>query len=139
VGSDQHAMRASTHDPMMIQMHSFREQPAIVRKIIAFVAIAMVLYWLLGPIGILYALGFGALFLLIVDLSVDGLRSAFGSQRLLRPNRQQDSSMQKSKEAKPLTISWQSLALISPLRCPPLPSRSATGPAGRGQELDAGR
>ena len=55
--------------PMMIQTHSFREQPAIIRKIIAFVMIAIVLYLLLGPIGILYALGFGTLFLLIYLLT----------------------------------------------------------------------
>jgi hypothetical protein len=54
---------------MMIQTHSFREQPAIVRKIIAFVMIAIVLYWFLGPVGILYTLGFGALFLLIYLLT----------------------------------------------------------------------
>ena len=63
--------RTSTEatDPMMIQTHTFREQPATVRKIIAFVMIAIVLYWLVGPIGILYALGFGALFLLIYLLT----------------------------------------------------------------------
>ena len=50
---------------MMIQTHSFREQPAIVRTIIAFVVIAIVLWWLGGAVGILYALGFGILLLLI--------------------------------------------------------------------------
>ena len=59
--------RTSTEatDPMMIQTHSFREQPAIVRTIIAFVVIAIVLWWLGGAVGILYALGFGVLLLLI--------------------------------------------------------------------------
>jgi hypothetical protein len=54
---------------MIIQTHSFREQPATVRKIIAFAMITIMLYLLLGPIGILYALGFGAVFLLIYLLT----------------------------------------------------------------------
>jgi hypothetical protein len=63
--------RTSTQatDPMMIQTHSFREQPAIVRTMIAFVAIAIVLWWFVGAVGILYALGLGALLLLIYLLT----------------------------------------------------------------------
>jgi hypothetical protein len=48
----------------MDHTHSFRKQPAIVKTIIGFGAIAIVLYLLLGPIGILYALGFEVLVLL---------------------------------------------------------------------------
>ena len=53
----------------MIQTHSLREQPAVVRTIIGFVVIAAVLCLFLGPIGILYALGFEVLFLLIYLLT----------------------------------------------------------------------
>ena len=53
----------------MIQTHSFRAQPAIVRTTIGFVVIAALLYLFLGPIGILYALGFEVLFLLIYLLT----------------------------------------------------------------------
>jgi len=53
----------------MIQMHWLREQPAVVRTIIGFVVIATVLCLFLGPIGILYALGFEVLFLLIYLLT----------------------------------------------------------------------
>ena len=54
----------------MIQTHSFREQPPVARTIIGFVAIAAVLCLFLGPIGILYALGFEVLCLLIYRLTV---------------------------------------------------------------------
>jgi len=53
----------------MIQAHSIRQQPAIVRTIIGFVVIAAVLCLFLGPIGILYALGFEALYLLVYLLT----------------------------------------------------------------------
>jgi hypothetical protein len=53
----------------MIQTHSIREQPVIVRTLIGFLVIATVLCVLLGPIGILYALGFEVLFLLIYLLT----------------------------------------------------------------------
>jgi hypothetical protein len=45
-------------------MHWFRKQPPIVRTMVGFVLIATVLCLLFGPIGILYALGFEALYLL---------------------------------------------------------------------------
>jgi hypothetical protein len=48
----------------MVQTHWFREQPAIVRTTIGFVVIATVLCLLLGPVGILYAVGFEVLYLL---------------------------------------------------------------------------
>jgi hypothetical protein len=48
----------------MIQAHSIRQQPAIVRTIIGFVVIATVLCLLFGPIGVLYALGLEVLYLL---------------------------------------------------------------------------
>jgi hypothetical protein len=54
----------------MIQTHQFRKQPVIVRSMIGFVAIAIALYLQLGPIGILYALGFELGFLLIYQLYV---------------------------------------------------------------------
>lgn len=54
----------------MIQTHQFREQPPIVGSLIGFVAIATALYLHLGPIGILYALGFEVLYLLIYLLYV---------------------------------------------------------------------
>jgi hypothetical protein len=53
----------------MIQTHSLREQPAVVRTIVGFVVIAAVLCLFLGPIGILYALGFEVLVLLIYLLT----------------------------------------------------------------------
>jgi hypothetical protein len=53
----------------MIQSHSFRQQPVIVRTIVGFMAIVTISYLLLGPIGILYALGFEILFLLIYLLT----------------------------------------------------------------------
>ncbi len=49
---------------MMVQAHWFQEQRPIVRSMIGFVVIATVLYLFLGPIGILYALGFEVLYLL---------------------------------------------------------------------------
>jgi hypothetical protein len=47
---------------MTTQTHSFQEQHAIIKKIVAFVAITIMMYWLLGPAGVLYALGFGTIF-----------------------------------------------------------------------------
>jgi hypothetical protein len=44
------------------QTHSLREQHAIVRTLLAFLAITIALYWLLGPASILYALALGAVF-----------------------------------------------------------------------------
>jgi hypothetical protein len=49
-----------------VQMHWFRKQPPIVRTIVGFVVIATVLCLFFGPIGILYALGFEALYLLTI-------------------------------------------------------------------------
>ena len=54
---------------MMVQVHWFREQRPIVRSMIGFVVIATVLYLFLGPIGILYALGFEVLYLLTMALA----------------------------------------------------------------------
>lgn len=48
----------------MALIHWFREQPTIVRTTIEFVVIATVLCLLLGPVGILYAVGFEILYLL---------------------------------------------------------------------------
>jgi hypothetical protein len=48
----------------MVQAHSFRRQPAIVRTVVGFVVIATLLYLFLGPVGILYTLGVGVLYLL---------------------------------------------------------------------------
>jgi len=53
----------------MIQTHSFRKQPAIARTLIGFAVIATILCLFLGPVGILYAMGFGVLFLLIYLLT----------------------------------------------------------------------
>jgi len=50
---------------MMIQAHSFREQPAVIRTTIGFVVFATVLCLLFGPVGILYALGLEVLYVLI--------------------------------------------------------------------------
>jgi len=51
----------------MAHTHSFRNQPAIAktipRTIIGFGIMVTVLYLLLGPVGFLYALGLGILFL----------------------------------------------------------------------------
>jgi hypothetical protein len=49
---------------MMVQLHWFREQRPIVRSMIGLAVIATVLCLFLGPIGILYALGFEVLYLL---------------------------------------------------------------------------
>jgi hypothetical protein len=49
----------------MFHTHVFREQSAIVRSIVWFLAIAAALCWFVGPIGILYALGCEVLFLAI--------------------------------------------------------------------------
>ena len=54
----------------MIHTHRFRGLPVIVRSMIGFVAIATALYLHLGPIGILYALGFEVLYLWIYLLYV---------------------------------------------------------------------
>jgi hypothetical protein len=63
--------RASTEATyMMVQAHSFQEQRPIVRSMIGFVVIATVLYLFLGPIGILYALGFEVLYLLTYLLTM---------------------------------------------------------------------
>jgi hypothetical protein len=51
---------------MMVQQHWFREHRPIVRSTIGFVVIATVLCLLLGPVGILYALGIEVLYLLTV-------------------------------------------------------------------------
>ena len=51
---------------MMVQQHWFREHRPIVRSMIGFVLIATVLCLLLGPVGILYALGIEVLYLLTV-------------------------------------------------------------------------
>jgi hypothetical protein len=59
---------------MMVQTHRFRGHPAIVRTTIGFVVIATVLYLFLGPIGILYALGFEVLYALTYLLMI-----AFGT------------------------------------------------------------
>ena len=48
-----------------VQTHRFRERPAVIGAMTGFVVIATVLYLFLGPIGILYALGFEVLYLLI--------------------------------------------------------------------------
>ena len=53
-----------------VQTHWFREQPAVVGAMIGFVVIATVLCLFLGPIGILYALGFDLLYLLIYLVTI---------------------------------------------------------------------
>ena len=53
----------------MFRTRSFRKQPAIGRTVIGFTVMATILYLFLGPVGILYALGFGVLFLLIYLLT----------------------------------------------------------------------
>ena len=55
---------------MMVQAHWFQEQRPIVRSMIGLVEIATVLYLFLGPIGILYALGFEVLYLLTYQLTM---------------------------------------------------------------------
>ena len=55
---------------MMVQAHWFQEQRPIVRSMIGLVVIATVLYLFLGPIGILYALGFEVLYLLTYLLTM---------------------------------------------------------------------
>jgi hypothetical protein len=49
---------------MMVQTHWFREHPAVIRKMIGFLVITIVLCFLLGPTGILYAVGFEVAYLL---------------------------------------------------------------------------
>jgi hypothetical protein len=51
---------------MIVQQHWFREQSPIVRSTIGFVLMATVLCLLLGPVGILYALGFEVVYLLAI-------------------------------------------------------------------------
>ena len=51
---------------MIVQQHWFREQSPIVRSTIGFVLLATVLCLLLGPVGILYALGFEVVYLLAI-------------------------------------------------------------------------
>jgi hypothetical protein len=50
-------------------MHWFRKQPPIVRAMVGFVVIATVLCLFLGPIGVLYALGFEVLYLLTIGFA----------------------------------------------------------------------
>ena len=45
-------------------MHWFREHPAVIRNMIGFLVITIVLCFLLGPTGILYAVGFEVIYLL---------------------------------------------------------------------------
>jgi hypothetical protein len=47
-------------------MRWFQKQHPIVRPTVGFVVIAAVLYLFLGPVGILYALGFEVLYLLTI-------------------------------------------------------------------------
>jgi hypothetical protein len=54
---------------MMVQIHWFREQRPVFRSMIGFVAIAAVLCVFLGPVGILYALGFEVLYLLMIAVA----------------------------------------------------------------------
>jgi hypothetical protein len=49
---------------MIVQQHWFREQSPIVRSTIGFVLMATVLCLLLGPVGILYAVGLEVVYLL---------------------------------------------------------------------------
>ena len=53
----------------MVYAHWFREQPAIVRTMIGLAVMAAVMCLFLGSIGILYAVGFGILYLLVYLLS----------------------------------------------------------------------
>jgi hypothetical protein len=63
--------RASTEATyMMVQIHWFPERRPIVRSMIGSVLIAAVLCLFLGPIGILYALGFEVLYLLTYLLTI---------------------------------------------------------------------
>ena len=55
---------------MMVQAHWFQEQRPIVRSMIGLAVIATVLCLFLGPIGILYALGFEVLYLLTYLLTM---------------------------------------------------------------------
>jgi hypothetical protein len=64
---------------MTVQTHWFRDHPAIVGTLVGFVMTATVLYLLIGRVGILYALGFVAFYLLTCLLT-----NAFGS--LLDPD-----------------------------------------------------
>jgi hypothetical protein len=59
---------------MTVQTHWFREHPALVAAMIGFMVTASLFYLILGRIGILFALGFAALFLLTYLLM-----TAFGS------------------------------------------------------------
>ena len=53
----------------MVPAHLYREQHAIVRTLTWFVALATPLYLFFGPIGILYALGLEAIYLVIYLLT----------------------------------------------------------------------
>ena len=53
----------------IVPAHLYREQHAIVRTLIWFVALATSLYLFFGPIGILYALGLEAIHLVIYLLT----------------------------------------------------------------------
>ena len=59
---------------MMVLTHWFRGHPALARTMIGFAVTAALFYLLLGPTGILYALGFAALYGLTYLLA-----TAFGS------------------------------------------------------------
>jgi hypothetical protein len=48
----------------MVQTHWFREHPAVIRKMFGFLLITIVLCFLLGPTGILYAVGFEVVYVL---------------------------------------------------------------------------
>jgi len=64
-------------------MHWFREHPAFIRQVIGFLVITIVLCFLLGPTGILYAVGFEVIYLLAYLFMV-----AFATllDPILRPN-----------------------------------------------------
>jgi hypothetical protein len=55
---------------MMVQMHWFGDRRPIVTSMIGFVVVATLLCLLLGPIGIVYALGFEVLYLLTYLLTI---------------------------------------------------------------------
>ena len=62
-----HASTEATYPE--VQMRWFRKQPAIARAMVGFVMIATALCLLFGPIGILYALGFEALYLMTIGFA----------------------------------------------------------------------
>ena len=55
---------------LKVQMHWFRKQPPIVRAVVGSMVIATVLCLCFGATGILYALGFGVLYLLTYLLTM---------------------------------------------------------------------